>query len=65
MSIQDSLAREGVGLILIRRPQERFVIGEDVVITLVSVGDGYARIGVSAPQDVKIQREEIIEDSQH
>lgn len=60
MGTQDSLAREGVGLILVRRPQERFVIGENIVVTLVSVGNGYARIGVLAPHDVRIQREEVI-----
>ena len=46
-------------LILMRRPGESIHIGGDVVVTLVSLERNRARIGIQAPRDIAVDREEI------
>ncbi len=46
-------------LILTRKQGEEIVINDDIVVTLVSCGNGRARLGVQAPQHVSIDRGEI------
>jgi len=46
-------------LILMRKPGESITIGSDIVITLVSLDRSRARIGVQAPRDIPVDREEI------
>ncbi|MEA3644030.1 MAG: carbon storage regulator CsrA, partial [Lamprobacter sp.] len=46
-------------LILTRKVNESLVIGEDVVITVLGVKGNQVRIGVKAPRDVAVHREEI------
>jgi carbon storage regulator len=46
-------------LILMRRPGESIYIGPNVVVTLVSLERNRARIGIQAPRDVTVDREEI------
>jgi len=46
-------------LILTRRPGERVVIGEDILVTVMSVSGHTVRLGISAPGGVPIYREEI------
>lgn len=47
-------------LVLTRKPGERILIGDDIVVTILDVrGDGI-RVGIDAPRGVKIQREEIV-----
>ena len=48
-------------LILSRKPNEKIRIGSDIVISIVSVSDNNIKIGIDAPKDVKILREEIYE----
>lgn len=48
-------------LILSRRVGESVVIGEDVTIVVLDVRGNQARLGVTAPRDVAIHREEIYE----
>jgi len=48
-------------LVLSRRLGQRFQIGEDVRITIVKVDRNSVRIGIEAPSDVLIRREEIVE----
>ena len=48
-------------LILMRRPGESIHIGPNIVVTLVSLERNRARIGVEAPRDVAVDREEIAE----
>ena len=43
-------------LILARRQEERFRIGDDVLVTITSLKDGVVQIGVDAPKSVSIQR---------
>lgn len=48
-------------LILTRRVGETLVIAENIEITVLGVKGGQVRIGVKAPRDVTVHREEIVE----
>ncbi len=48
-------------LILTRRVGETLMIGDDVTVTVLGVKGNQVRIGVSAPKDVAVHREEIYE----
>lgn len=48
-------------LILTRRVGETVIVGDDVTVTIVGVKGNQIRIGISAPKDVSIHREEIYE----
>lgn len=52
-------------LVLTRRPGEQIVIGNNIRLTVVSVGPGRVKIGIEAPSDVRIDRSEIHEKIQH
>lgn len=47
-------------LILTRRVGESLIIGDDVTITVLGVKGNQVRIGVDAPRDVAVHREEIL-----
>lgn len=49
-------------LVLTRRLNETFYIGDDIVITVVDIRGDKVRIGIEAPPEVKILRSELIED---
>lgn len=46
-------------LILTRRVGESLMVGDDVTITVLGVKGNQVRIGVNAPKDVSVHREEI------
>ncbi|MCN4144108.1 MAG: carbon storage regulator CsrA [Thiohalomonas sp.] len=46
-------------LILTRRVGETLIIGDDVHITVLGVKGNQVRIGIDAPKDVSVHREEI------
>lgn len=48
-------------LILTRRVGESIMIGEEVVVTVLGVKGNQVRIGVNAPKEVSVHREEIYE----
>ena len=48
-------------LILTRRAGEAVMIGSDVTITVLGVKGNQVRIGINAPKDVTVHREEIYE----
>jgi len=48
-------------LILTRRVGESLIIGDDVTITVLGVKGNQVRIGVDAPRNVAVHREEILD----
>ena len=46
-------------LIITRRVGETLVIGDEVTVTVLGVKGNQVRIGVNAPKDVAVHREEI------
>jgi carbon storage regulator len=46
---------------LTRKPGEVIVIGEDVRVHVIQIAGGAVRVGIEAPRDVPIYREEIWE----
>ncbi|SFF39406.1 carbon storage regulator, CsrA [Fontimonas thermophila] len=48
-------------LILTRRVGETVVIGGDIEVTILGVKGNQVRVGVKAPRDVAVHREEILE----
>ena len=48
-------------LVLTRKEDEKVVIDDDIEITVVAVEGGKVQLGIDAPQEVEIYREEIYE----
>lgn len=48
-------------LILSRRPGEALMIGNDVTVKVLGVKGNQVRIGINAPKDMGVHREEIYE----
>ena len=48
-------------LILTRRPNETLMIGTEITVTVLGVKGNQVRLGVNAPKDVAVHREEIFE----
>ncbi len=48
-------------LVLTRRVGERVLVGDEVVITVVRINPNAVRIGIQAPKDMNIVREELME----
>ena len=48
-------------LVLSRKAEESMFIGDDIKITVLDIRGGQVRIGITAPQDIKINREEVYE----
>lgn len=46
-------------LVLSRRTRDSIMIGHDVVVTVLSIGRDQVRLGIVAPSDVEVHREEV------
>lgn len=52
-------------LVLSRKLLEGIVIGSDIKITVVKVERNHVRLGIEAPDDVVVVREELLHDDEH
>jgi carbon storage regulator len=46
-------------LIITRRPGEKIMVGDDVVVEVIEVSGSSVRIGIAAPRSIPVYREEI------
>jgi carbon storage regulator len=51
-------------LVLTRRAGESVMIGDDVVITVLEARGDVIRLGIQAPRDVQVHREEVYKELQ-
>jgi carbon storage regulator len=51
-------------LILSRKVDEKIKIGTDITITLIGISGDQVKIGVEAPKNVKVFRQEVFDDIQ-
>jgi carbon storage regulator len=59
-TVQALLKEENAMLVLSRKLGQRFKVGPDVRITVVKIDRNAVRLGIEAPGDVTVYREEII-----
>ena len=52
-------------LVLSRKQNERIRVGDSVVVTIVRVSGDKVRIGIEAPADVRVLRDELHPDGGH
>lgn len=46
-------------LVLSRKSGERILIGDEIAVTIVRIGPNTVRLGIDAPRDMNIVREEL------
>ena len=49
-------------LVLARKLDESIVIGDDVVVKVISIDKGVVKLGIDAPSSISIVRSELLED---
>ncbi len=47
-------------LILARKVGEKIMIGDEITITVVEINRGAVRLGIDAPRDVPVLRQELV-----
>ncbi len=47
-------------LVLTRRVNEKILIGDNIVVTVLEVRGDQVRLGIDAPRDVRVFREEVV-----
>lgn len=47
-------------LVLSRKPGEKIRIGDNITITIVRIGPNTVRLGIDAPRDMNIVRDELV-----
>lgn len=48
-------------LVLTRKLDEKIMIGDDIVLTIIDLRNDGVRIGIEAPRDVKVHRAEVVD----
>lgn len=51
-------------LVLSRKPSQVILIGDDIRVTIVRIGPNAVRVGIDAPRELNIVREELTYDEQ-
>lgn len=54
-------SKEADMLKLTRRPGEQLIIGDNIVIRILDVSGNQVRIGISAPKEISVLRDELLE----
>ncbi len=49
-------------LVLARKLDESIVIGDNIIVKVISVDKGVVKLGIDAPSDISIVRNELLED---
>jgi len=49
-------------LVLTRRKNQSIVIGDEIVVTVLEVKGDQIRLGITAPREVQVYREELLSD---
>src|SRR5262245_59515284 len=57
---QETLKGDFKMLVITRREQEAILIGDNIRVTIVNIAPGRVRVGIDAPRDVVITREELL-----
>lgn len=52
-------------LVLSRKVGERILVGDQITITVVRVNNGGVRLGIEAPGDLVVVREEVAKENPH
>ena len=46
-------------LVLSRKEDERIVLGDNIVVTILEIRGDKVRVGIEAPKDMEVHREEV------
>jgi carbon storage regulator len=57
--LRQSRTKEKAMLVLSRKTGEKIRIGDNVTVTIVRIGPNNVRLGIDAPRDLNIVREEL------
>ena len=57
--------RERPMLVLSRKPNESIVINHDIVVTVLSIQGDRVRLGIEAPGEIPVHRQEVYEKMQN
>ena len=49
-------------LVLARKLDESIVIGDNIIVKVVSMENGIVKLGIDAPQEIAIMRSELLEE---
>lgn len=49
-------------LVLARKTDESIVLGDDIIVKIISIDKGVVKLGIEAPKNVTILRSELLED---
>lgn len=49
-------------LVVKRKPSQSIIINDNITVTVLTCENGYVKLGIDAPKDVMIIRNELLED---
>ena len=49
-------------LVLARKLDESIVLGDDIVVRVISIDKGVVKLGIDAPKNISIMRSELLKD---